>query len=175
VSWVVGWAVGVGMAAAGVVAIGVDRPAGLATVCEGEWAGEWWLVSMSMESNGFEIGAAAFGVVSGLLVALALVVVVGVVGVIVLGLVAAAAHAGSLRLESICGKPRDGSDGRNEDRRAGADADADGELIAAGSRPRSSGTAAESKWRFSQLTTHSPLAYITLYSFLFTHYRLHTI
>jgi hypothetical protein len=111
---------------------------------------------MSMESNGFEIGAAAFGVVSGLVVALvvAVVLVVVGVGVLVLVLVAAAAHAGSLRLESICGIPtRDGRDGRNEDRREGvktdADTDAGGELIAAGSRPRVSGTAAESKWRYN--------------------------
>jgi hypothetical protein len=39
VSWVVGWAVGVGMAAAGVVAIGVDCPGGLVTVCDDAGAG----------------------------------------------------------------------------------------------------------------------------------------
>jgi hypothetical protein len=142
------------MAAAGVVAIGVDCPGGLVTVCDDAWAWEWWMESMSMESNGFEIGAAAFGVVSGLVVALVVAVVLVVVGVGVLVLVAAAAHAGSLRLESICGIPtRDGRDGRNEDRREGvktdADTDAGGELIAAGSRPRVSGTAAESKWRYN--------------------------
>ena len=74
-----------------------------------------------MESNGFEIGAAAFGVVSGLVG----VVVVVLVFVGVLALVAA--QAGSLRFESICGKPRDGRVGRNEDRRADG-----GEVIAAG-------------------------------------------
>lgn len=110
------------MAAEGVVAIavGVDCPAGLGVVCEGEWAGEWWVWVVSMESNGFEIGAAAFGVVSGL------VGVLVVVEVVVEFMVLVAAQAGSLRLESICGRPRDGRYGRNEDRRA------DGELIAAG-------------------------------------------
>lgn len=106
------------------IAVGVDCPAGLGVVCEGEWAGEWWAWVVSMESNGFEIGAAAFGVVSGLVVVL--VVVVVEVEVEVEFMVLVAAQAGSLRLESICGRPRDGRDGRNEDRRA------DGELIAAG-------------------------------------------
>ena len=89
---------------------------------------------VSMASNGFEIGAAAFGVVSGLVLALALALALAalalalalVVFVLAELLALVAAQAGSLRLESICGRSRDGRDGRdgrNEDRRA------DGELI----------------------------------------------
>ena len=81
-----------------------------------------------MVSNGFEIGA-AFGVVSGLVVValLAPALALALAWLALLALFAEFAalvtvHAASLRVESMCGRPRVG---RKVDRRA------DGKLIAA--------------------------------------------